>query len=39
MNLAGWIYIQDNMPWTKVFDIDISYDKDFFFCANRRCPE
>lgn len=31
MNLAGWIFIQDKMSWTKVFNIDISYDKDFSF--------
>lgn len=29
MNLIGWTYTEDKLPWTKVFDCDIAYDKNF----------
>ena len=31
MKLVGWTYIEQCMPWTKVFEVDVSYNKGFSF--------
>ena len=29
MKLAGWTYIEGCIPWTKAFDVEVSYNKNF----------
>ena len=31
MKLVGWTYIEQCMPWTKVFEVDVAYNKGFSF--------
>ena len=31
MKLVGWTFIEECLPWTKVFDADVSYDSNFSF--------
>ena len=31
MKLVGWTFIEECLPWTKVFDVDVSYDSRFSF--------
>lgn len=31
MKLVGWTYIEQCMPWTKVFESDVAYNTDFSF--------
>ena len=29
MKLVGWTYIEQCIPWTKVFEVDVTYNRDF----------